>query len=77
MALQTPFALGPVRQGGQVLYVAYGADPYAFVNWIFAGTGTLTPVSNYSDAHGVACALWDAGGALAGTTHTVTAQVKT
>lgn len=77
MALQTPIFLGPPRQGGQAFVVAYGADPYVFVNWTLTGNGTITPISNYSNAHGIAMARWDSTGATAGNTIIVTAQVKT
>jgi len=76
MALQAPYALGPIRQGGQVLFVVRGADPYVYVRWVLTGNGTITPVNNYSNAYGVAMALWDSTGATAGNSIVVTTSVK-
>lgn len=64
-------ALGVLRVGGGTMFVFTG-PPNVGVAWTLDGPGTLTPVTSHTDGAGIASARWDAGGAVAGATVTVT-----
>lgn len=66
--------LGPVRAGGGALFVFVGPANTA-IQWTIAqGGGSLTPLSGWTDAGGIACALYNAAGTQPGETLIVRAS---
>lgn len=68
--------LGRARVGGGCLFVAVG-NPGVAIEWEMTGPGALLPLSDVTNANGVATAKWDAtGGTPAVENDTVTVTVK-
>lgn len=62
-----PYVLGPVRQSGGTIYYVNGCTLGREVYWtLVSGPGTLTRITKYPNAHGVAAAHYSSGAGTAG-----------
>jgi hypothetical protein len=59
-------AAGPIHVGGGTLFIADEGPPNATIEWELIGPGVLTPLSDSTDVHGYAVAMYDATGAAEG-----------
>lgn len=71
------YALGPCRVSGGTFWLVEGGPPNAGIVWTIGGTGggSLTPMSDSTNASGTAMALWNGAGATVDGTLTVGVSV--
>lgn len=67
-------AAGPIHVGGGTLFLALEGPPNAAVDWQLTGPGVLTPLSDSTDVHGFAAAMYEATGAAEGNSVVVEAS---
>ena len=65
-----------MREGGGTLFVARGFSPFRRVVWTLDGPGVLSARDDFTNAHGVTTATWDADTAVEDDEVTVTAHER-